>query len=293
MIPRKSNAVNSNNYYRNQTNEFFTVRSNHIPIVDILRSKENVWVMDPTIGINNAYNTNIGGNIGINTTTPQVALDVNGDTNISGNAQIGGNITINQNLNLSSGSQILFNSQSVLTPVGSIIAFMGMINVNNNNAGVPSGWFYCDGKDYPISSYTNLFNIIGYNYGNAGNYDPLTNTYDRFCVPDLRGTFLRGAYTNENTNYQSINGQYTGPELNSFQEPAIGTHTHTFEDAYISVSQGAVNPYRYVAGTVFTNGGALITTPSITNTNNNVSGNLNQPYDNRPFNIGVNWIIKY
>ena len=290
MIPRKSNAVNSNNYYRNQTNTFFTVRSNHIPIVDILRSKENVWVMDPILGSTNAYNTNFGGKIGINTITPQVTLDVNGDTNISGN------ISISKNLNLSSSSQILFNNQSVLTPVGSIIAFMGMIDVNNYDSGAPSGWFYCDGKNYSVSDYSNLFNIIGYKYGNAGNYDPVSNTYDRFCVPDLRGTFLRGAYTNENTNYLSTNGRYTGPELNSFQEPAVGTHTHTYNDAYISVGQGPGNPYKYVSGTgvnVTNNGGALVTVQSITDSNNNAPENISQSYDTRPFNLGVNWIIKY
>ena len=292
MIPRKSNAVNSNNYYRNQTNTFFTVRSNHIPIVDILRSKENVWVMDPVIGSTTAYNTNIGGRIGINTTTPDATLDVNGDTKISGNTLIHGNVTIHKNLNLSSTSGILVNNQSVLPPAGCIIAFMGIINVNNNDAGVPSGWFYCDGKDYLITDYPALFNVIGYNYGNAGNYDPASNTYDRFCVPDLRGTFLRGAYTNENTNYSSTNGSYSGPDLGGFQEPAVGTHTHPFDDAYIAVSGGGGAPYKYTPGTL-NNGGTIVTTSSITAGNNNAPNNIDKLYDNRPFNVGVNWIIKY
>ena len=124
----------------------------------------------------------------------------------------------------------------------------------------------------------------------------MSNTYDRFCVPDLRGTFLRGAYTNENTNYLSTNGRYTGPELNSFQEPAVGTHTHTYNDAYISVGQGPGNPYKYVSGTgvnVTNNGGALVTVQSITDSNNNAPENISQSYDTRPFNLGVNWIIKY
>lgn len=66
------------------------------------------------------------------------------------------------------------------------------------------GWLRCDGSQYSITTYKNLYNVIGTNFcrtyssrtseGTTGQCDS-----GRFAVPDYRGFFLRGyKYANSN-----------------------------------------------------------------------------------------------
>jgi microcystin-dependent protein len=67
---------------------------------------------------------------------------------------------------------------TTLVPPGSVMAYMG------TNA--PPGWLLCDGSVVSTNQYFGLFSIIGTSSGSGTN--GLT-----FRLPDLRGTFLRGA----------------------------------------------------------------------------------------------------
>lgn len=66
------------------------------------------------------------------------------------------------------------------TPVGSIMAFAG--------ATAPRGWLLCDGSEVRISDYTELFNVIGYIYGDINSL----LGFDTFKLPDLRGRLALG-----------------------------------------------------------------------------------------------------
>jgi len=227
------------------------------------------------------------------------------------------------------GSQILYNNVNILTPVGSITAYLGPIA--DDNGGCPPGWLFCNGKGYLVEGiYNNLFKLIGYSYGPSGNYiyqgqiiiiyydgdgnvsyytdannnviqvtNPEYITTDRFCVPDFRGTFLRGASNMQNSYFSDTYGQYGGPNLKEFQEPIVGSHTHTFQDKYISViDENSSDTYPAVSTDVYT--AVLQSVPSTTGVNTaqtddndpNTTYNVNSR-NNCPFNVGVNWIIKY
>lgn len=185
---------------------------------------------------------------------------------------------------------------SIAPPPCSIMAFLGTID--------PDGWVICDGQSSNNSvarsnadgKYNNLI-VNGIGTLNSGNYIP----------PDYRGAFLRGAGTS---------GNYTGPNIGSSQPHATEVHSHSitqtqhahpfhiFNDDFnnlgnvssnnrfgvssatavqtndTTVAKWGFNPTEAVMGSL-----ANITIDnSTTNTNS---------FETRPYNYGVNWIIKY
>jgi len=60
---------------------------------------------------------------------------------------------------------------SIPLPVGSVIPFAGQV--------IPYGFLECDGALYAPTFYPDLFQVIGFKYGNGLGY---------FAVPDLNGT---------------------------------------------------------------------------------------------------------
>lgn len=100
--------------------------------------------------------------------------------------------------------------------VGSIIA-----SASNS---VPDSYLVCDGSQYSISQYQDLFVSIGGTYNNSSNTD--TSLY--FNVPDLRGIFLRGLDSKHKL------GQYEKyatalPVSNSFVTDSQGSHSHSMD----------------------------------------------------------------
>lgn len=88
----------------------------------------------------------------------------------------------------------------------------------------PAGWVLMDGTSYDKTNslYTPLFNVIGYDYGGAGN---------NFNVPDARGFFLFGKATSGTGStlggtFGAIDHTHTGPS----HTHAGGGHTHSFSD---------------------------------------------------------------
>lgn len=73
-----------------------------------------------------------------------------------------------------------FFSRAGVLPIGSLMPFAGAV--------APNGFLLCDGSEYLISEYTELWQIIGYTYKPLGALQGL-NT---FAVPDLRGRFPLG-----------------------------------------------------------------------------------------------------
>lgn len=55
------------------------------------------------------------------------------------------------------------------------------------------GYLECDGSTYDVTSYIDLWNVIGNTYGGTGAYNSITNTYSgTFNVPDYRNRRLTG-----------------------------------------------------------------------------------------------------
>ena len=73
-----------------------------------------------------------------------------------------------------------FLSTAGVIPVGCILPFAGQV--------IPNGFVLCDGSEYTIAQYTELWQVIGYIYKPLG----LLQGINTFAVPDLRGRFPLG-----------------------------------------------------------------------------------------------------
>lgn len=81
----------------------------------------------------------------------------------------------------------------------------------------PRGWFFCDGTEYSIATYSTLFSILGTTYGGNGQ--------TTFGVPDLRGRVAVG--TGQGPGLQNITlGQEGGTETVTMTTSQMPAHTH-------------------------------------------------------------------
>ena len=165
---------------------------------------------------------------------------------------------------LSSSITALINS-SIATaiqnaiPTGTIMTFMSDI--------IPAGYLLCNGTTYSVSTYPNLFGVLGLVYG--GSYVTLT-----FRVPDFRGCFLRGLGTNGGS------GNYASAVKGILQTDQIASHNHDLTYSFVSRGSSASNTVNGLAQT------GLAQTVS---TQNQTGGGA----ETRPANYAVNYIIKY
>lgn len=166
----------------------------------------------------------------------------------------------------------------------------------------PRGWFICDGRALEVQYYPDLFAVIGYHYGGSGAY---------FNLPDFQGAFLRGSGSNTVKDAQNVDTTYTGPTLFNMQTHATQDHYHSINDPSHTHPirddggpnqgyPGITSAYDNVA---VVNGAALAAYTGITvkeMDNKVISTNPSTVYnkvltsntETRPFNYGVNWIIK-
>lgn len=204
------------------------------------------------------------------------ALSVGGSSTLSGTVTVGGASTFN--------GPVTINTSTTLNilPAGMIMAWV--------SSTAPTGWLICDGNIVSRSTYGALFAVITTTFG-AG--DGSTT----FKLPDYRGAFLRGAGTH------GTSTSYVGPSLNVSQDHATQTHTHT------ATSTDSGHGHEIAQNNVSGNATAMTTTfqggtrgyggngtgagyANITTTINNSTTSVN-PNETRPFNYGINWVIKY
>jgi len=100
---------------------------------------------------------------GLNQTNPQHHLDVADDINAHG--------------------EYYLNSYPLI-PIGTIIQYAGINNCQNNAL---DGWLQCNGGEYLVNDYLNLFNVIEYTYGSG-----CGGNTDYFKVPCLKGRVIVG-----------------------------------------------------------------------------------------------------
>jgi microcystin-dependent protein len=177
-------------------------------------------------------------------------------------------------------SYYTINNNSITTPPGSIIAYIGSTS--------PSGWFICNGSAISRITYSDLFAVLGTNFG-------VGNGSTTFNLPDYRGAFLRGTGS-QTKNYNSTNITYTGPGINSTgQSHSTQVHAH---DLTGTISYGSSNTYNYSGMTALSpnnnNGNSFNLNNNLSISNSTTSGGtITDTTETRPFNFGINWIIKF
>ena len=165
-------------------------------------------------------------------------------------------------------------------PVGSIISFGGTI--------APTGWLLCDGAAVSRTTYSDLFAVIGTNFGYGDNSTT-------FNIPDLRGRFLRGQDGNigrdpDRASRTAMNtGGNTGDAVGSIQADAMQGHRH-YANGSNDVSGGS-SPSRLFSIDSYP---SPIDTKAVGSpTTDNVNGTPRTSSETRSINANVNYIIKY
>jgi len=149
---------------------------------------------------------------------------------------------------------------------------------------VPTGWLVCDGSAVSRTvTYSALFAAISTTWGTG---DGSTT----FNVPDLEGAFLRGTGSNA-THNMSDGNDFAGPSVGSFENDMFQDHTHNSPRESIasgSLSSGSAGLHHDVnAGIV----GVVATASAYLTAFSLDSPRLGD--ENRPFNAGVKYCIKY
>jgi microcystin-dependent protein len=133
----------------------------------------------------------------------------------------------------------------------------------------PGGWLHCDGSAISRTTYANLYNIIGVQFGSG---DGSTT----FNIPDGRGRVAIGYGDGPSTSNRLI-GQSGGEENHQLTEFEMPEHHHSYDR--VSGVNGAPGSGSINIGS--------ISSGSTGNTGANVPHNIMQPY------FVINWIIKY
>lgn len=199
---------------------------------------------------------------------------------------------LTQQLGYQQGVLPLLEEEKKEITAGLISAYIGATD--------PIGWMICNGRIVSRTMYPNLFALIGVDYGMG---DGITT----FNIPDLRGSFLRGSGTND------ISNNYIGPALNKFQDHATESHSHTLTDPGHKHVLDSINNDYVNNSTGYSDSSPHSVVPSLPNNDDGTTQRWLNPIENattgilvndsftngnaslvetRPFNCGINWIIK-
>lgn len=170
----------------------------------------------------------------------------------------------------------------VALPVGTVVAFAGKIASFSSES--PSdyttsiealGWMVCDGKEYEVSKYPELFAVLGYLYGGENG---------KFKIPDYQGLFFRGVNGDANNDPDVSSRKPSSPNgtnegVGSMQEDALQEHQHE----YVRVISGTIGG---------TENKAAMLVDGATNTTSKLTQGRSTK-ETRPKNVYVYYIIKY
>jgi len=148
-----------------------------------------------------------------------------------------------------------------VVPVGAVMQWIA------SNA--PSGWLLCAGQGAHTNTYSNLFAVIGFQYGGSG-----TN----FLLPDMRGRVPLGMGAGPGRTARNLNAT-GGVETVTLTVDQLASHNHA-----VAWRQQAYAPSGWTLGATDTG--------YWSGTETGHRGG-NQPHDNMPPFIVLNYIIKY
>lgn len=130
-----------------------------------------------------------------------------------------------------------FSSQPWPVPVGCVVAYAGPLAATDTGPGVKlpeiatnltaQGWLLCDGRSLPCNDYPLLFGVIGMAFGGDGEQQT-------FCLPDLRGRFVRGVDGGSGHDVDAsrrtapATGGSRGDHVGSLQLDAFQGHEHNY-----------------------------------------------------------------
>lgn len=159
-------------------------------------------------------------------------------------------------------------------PPGTVTAFAGKT--------APNGWLMCDGQSYSIATYRDLYNAIGTTYGGYG---------QSFQVPDLRGRFPVGKDTGT---FATLGGK-GGEEKHTLTVAEMPSHQHSGNDRAWHDKQKR-NGQQWFVGLSHDRGSWMSNAANDGLTNQDTETGTtggNQPHNNLPPYISLNFIIKY
>ena len=164
-------------------------------------------------------------------------VDISGTLTTDGRATFNGGLVsttgpllIDASGTVTSATDIISNSNTLVPPAGSIMMYAGTL--------APLGWFMCDGGSYSQTTYARLFSVIGTVYGGS-----LTE----FMVPDVRSRVPIGAgYGTGLTPYDLA--QQGGVETVTLDTNQIPAHSHTATSTATVTDPGHAHGYDKPAG---------------------------------------------
>ena len=166
--------------------------------------------------------------------------------------------------------------------------FVGMITSFGMET-PPDGWHICNGGEYSLASYPELYAVIGTTWGELT--DGSGDTGDtHFRVPDLRGEFLRG-FDDASGNDPDAADRTGGNVVGSSQLSMVRDHVHWLESWAGQGGQGYQNPRNAGYGGAGPYGESIYSRQisDDTTTNKNFVGGS----ETRPRNKYVQFCIKY
>ena len=187
-------------------------------------------------------------------------------TMFAGELEVEGDLKVNGSVVFQDESSI--STAPITLPSGLIMPFAGQ--------SAPEGWLLCYGQEVSRDTYSDLFEIIAETYGSG---DGSTT----FNLPDLRGRMLLGI---DNMGGESANrveneqadllGGNGGEENHQLTIDELASHNHS---GSMSVAGGGGSH----SGSGANHG----------NSNNTSESGGNQPHNNMPPFITINYIIKF
>ena len=139
----------------------------------------------------------------------------------------------------------------------------------------PKGWAFCNGQLLPIHQYEQLFSLIGTIYGGDGK--------TTFALPNLQS---RTAIHRNATHQVGTSG---GAEIQTLTLTELPTHTHAAQ-ANKSTANSTVPMNNLWAAPRNTNAYSATTNQAMNPTTGGTAG-ANQPHENMPPFITLNFII--
>ena len=172
----------------------------------------------------------------------------------------------------------VYEKAADLTPTGTVSAFAGDT--------APEGWLLCDGSAVSMTTYSDLFDVIGRTYGEG---DGSTT----FELPDLQGIFIRGAGLNVSMK-KADNNAFDGGNLGDKKNDKMQQITGSFGRPLVAGSSvsGAFSKSSNYGGDVDYGGNGYQYDYYFDSDKSTAQGGARTGDETAPASLSMNYIIK-